>query len=97
MAQGSPASTSSPDAKHEVVIQRASSPAGTHGLHRQSTTRSLREVELSNVNAKLANPLTGYTQNELLQMGEAYARGHGMEDLVEDFQKVGGGDIYPLA
>lgn len=47
----------------------------------------LPEKARRNINAKLANPLSGYTHNELMVMGATYARDHGMPDLEEDFKK----------
>lgn len=37
-------------------------------------------VDIRTVNAKLANPLAGYSESELMQMGEDYARSHGLEN-----------------
>lgn len=39
------------------------------------------------VNSKLAHPLAGYSHAQLIDMGAAYARDHGMEDLQEEFSK----------
>ncbi|KAF8461334.1 MFS sugar transporter [Kalaharituber pfeilii] len=91
----SPASTSSNDVSHEKQAdpitsapQGTTSGAGTSSLRRKSTQRSTAaELALENVNARLANPLAGYTHAELQEMGEAYAREHGMEDLVDEFRK----------
>lgn len=86
----SPASSSSHDIteKRDILPDDGKPGVGNSSLHRRSTNRSGRELEVSNVNAKLANPLAGLTHAELQDMGEAYARKHGMEDLVEEFKVV---------
>lgn len=63
--------------------------SATTTTQQQQQQRQRSDLSTENVNAKLANPLAGYTQRELIGMGGAYARDHGMEDLVEEFQKVG--------
>ncbi|KAK7035227.1 hypothetical protein VNI00_011994 [Paramarasmius palmivorus] len=40
-----------------------------------------------NVNAKLANPLSGVPHERLIEEAKVFAETHGMEDLVLDFQK----------
>lgn len=85
MAHHSPASTSTNDVsqKPAAVHELGESPA----LRRKSTNATA-PLAIENVNAKLANPLAAYTHAELQDMGESYARSHGMEDLVEEFKKV---------
>lgn len=39
------------------------------------------------INYKLAHPLAGISQAELMDMGAAYACEHGMEDLQDEFRK----------
>lgn len=46
-----------------------------------------REKALRNVNAKLANPLAGYTLEELQEMGAKYARENDMIEFEDDFRK----------
>ncbi|KAI5777753.1 hypothetical protein EDC01DRAFT_386336 [Geopyxis carbonaria] len=41
---------------------------------------------ISNINAKLANPLAGIPRADLMDAGEAYARAHGMDDLTDTFR-----------
>jgi len=99
MAQESPTSTSTNDVTQKQVLDQEEIHAhGTSALKRKATSASSRpgEIALKNVNAKLANPLAGYTHRELLAMGEAYARDHGMEELVEDFRKVSGIGLLPV-
>ncbi|KAL7271887.1 hypothetical protein RUND412_005329 [Rhizina undulata] len=45
------------------------------------------EGTVQNINAKLANPLAGYSHAELIEMGAAYARDHDMMELEEEFKK----------
>jgi hypothetical protein len=40
-----------------------------------------------NLNAKLANPLSGIPHDRLIEEAKVFAETHGMEDLVLDFQK----------
>ena len=40
-----------------------------------------------NVNAKLANPLSGLSHEELIADGQKFAMEHGLEDLILEFQK----------
>lgn len=40
-----------------------------------------------NVNARLANPLEGIPQDQLMADAARFAREHGLEDLQEDFRK----------
>ena len=40
-----------------------------------------------NVNAKLANPLAGIPQDQLMRDGAAFARKHGLVDLEDEFAK----------
>lgn len=40
-----------------------------------------------NINAKLANPLSGLTHDELMADGKRFALEHGLEDFVLEFQK----------
>ncbi|RPB25989.1 hypothetical protein L211DRAFT_836083 [Terfezia boudieri ATCC MYA-4762] len=90
MAQESPTSASTNDVTQKQALDQEEIHAhGSSTLKRKTTKASSRpgEIALKNVNAKLANPLAGYTHRELLAMGEAYARDHGMEELVEDFRK----------
>ncbi|GAA95856.1 hypothetical protein E5Q_02513 [Mixia osmundae IAM 14324] len=49
--------------------------------------RKNRDLLISNVNARLANPLAGYTPEQLQVMGRRYAREHGMEDKEDIFAK----------
>lgn len=72
------------EGKPDIPEESTSPPPSLRQQQRQRT-----ELSMENVNAKLANPLAGYTQRELIGMGGAYARDHGMEDLVDEFQKVG--------
>lgn len=44
-------------------------------------------LDTRHINAKLANPLSGFTHDQLMEQGEAYARAHGMEHLVDEFRK----------
>ena len=41
----------------------------------------------SNVNAKLANPLAGIPQDQLMRDGALFARKHGLTDLEDEFAK----------
>ncbi|KAA8904797.1 hypothetical protein FN846DRAFT_951930 [Sphaerosporella brunnea] len=56
--------------------KRASSPAPT-----------LKEEEISEINARLAHPLAGYSREELQEMGARYARDHDMAEFEDDFRK----------
>jgi len=42
---------------------------------------------VTKINAKLANPLSGKSDDQLMRDGESFARKHGMEELVEEFRK----------
>jgi hypothetical protein len=42
---------------------------------------------LSNINAKLANPLVGLSHEQLMDNGAEFARTHGLGDLEEIFRK----------
>ena len=43
--------------------------------------------EVGNLNAKLANPLVGIPQDELIKEGEMFALRNGLEDMSELFKK----------
>jgi hypothetical protein len=48
---------------------------------------AVKEKTLRNINAKLANPLSGYSLETLQEMGAKYARENGMEEYQDDFRK----------
>ncbi|KAI0267080.1 hypothetical protein BC834DRAFT_822948 [Gloeopeniophorella convolvens] len=70
-------------------------------IEKKSPAASIRDVDLSdekhrpihvdnavtNINAKLANPLAGLSHDQLIADGAEFARTHGLEHLVEEFKK----------
>ena len=52
---------------------------------------------ISNVNAKLANPLAGLSHEELMASGAEFARTHGLGHLEEEFKKGALAAQDPLA
>jgi hypothetical protein len=59
-------------------------------LGSQSLRENTKEAGINsseNINAKLANPLSGLTHEELMADGKKFALEHGLEDLVVEFQK----------
>ncbi|KAJ7078680.1 proton myo-inositol cotransporter [Mycena epipterygia] len=64
-----------------------------HG-HAEETNSSLdgsmtmNENPVAAIQAKLQNPLTGFSRDRLQQMGEDFAKHHGLEDHVELFGKA---------
>jgi hypothetical protein len=61
--------------------------SGTQPGFRPSTPSSLKEKEIADINAKLANPLSGYSRDQLQEMGATYARTHDMAEFEDDFRK----------
>jgi hypothetical protein len=61
--------------------------SGTQPDFRPSTPSSLKEKEIADINAKLANPLSGYSRDQLQEMGATYARNHDMAEFEDDFRK----------
>ncbi len=55
------------------------------------------DTALSNVNAKLANPLAGLTHEQLMASGAEFARTHGLGHLEEEFKKGAIAAQDPLA
>lgn len=53
---------------------------GASTSHRPSVAQSAAERARRNINAKLANPLQGYSYNELQKMGRAYAYEHALAE-----------------
>jgi hypothetical protein len=56
-------------------------------IEKQVSVGQDEALDTKNINAKLANPLSGFTHAELMEQGESYAKSHGMEHLVDDFRK----------
>lgn len=55
-----------------------------HGDNEKNLNTPGVNIDIRDVNAKLANPLAGYSNEQLMQMGEEYARKHelgGEEDI----------------
>lgn len=55
-------------------------------LH-ENATPSPPSQSTENINAKLANPLAGWSHEQLMNGGKQFAESHGLEELVEVFQK----------
>ena len=68
----------SADSHIENKIERERSYAST--THRPSVAASAAERARRNINAKLANPLSGYSYHELRRMGRAYAYEHAIAE-----------------
>ncbi|KAF2470714.1 uncharacterized protein BDR25DRAFT_334320 [Lindgomyces ingoldianus] len=60
---------------------------GTSTTHRPSVAASAVERARRNINAKLANPLQGYSYDELRKMGRAYAYEHSLAEK-EDVRAI---------
>lgn len=71
--------TSSPDehVEHSAYRHQCNDSVTTH---RPSVVASAAERARRNINAKLANPLSGYSYNELRRMGRAYAYEHAIAE-----------------
>lgn len=59
-------------------------PISVHENEHQTLEHS---AALHKVNSRLAHPLAGYSHDQLIEMGAAYARDHEMSDLQEEFSK----------
>lgn len=68
-----------------VNSRSSSEKPGPISVHEDETPDHTTAVQRAN--SKLAHPLAGYSQTQLIEMGAAYARDHGMEDLQEEFSK----------
>ena len=55
------------------------------------------DTAISNINAKLANPLEGLSHEQLMASGAEFARAHGLGDLEEVFKKGALAAQDPLA
>lgn len=55
------------------------------------------DTAISNINAKLANPLTGLSHEQLIASGAEFARTHGLGHLEEEFKKGALAAQDPLA
>lgn len=70
-----------PELSQESHIEDTSEPRnGSPPAHRASIAVSAAERARRHLNARLANPLQGYTYNELQKMGRAYALDHALTD-----------------
>lgn len=71
---------SSPDLQAEQKEHKERGNSLGTSAHRPSVAQSAAERARRNVNAKLANPLQGYSYNELRKMGRAYAYEHALAE-----------------
>lgn len=70
-----------PDSPHDSHIDDVSGPRNdSPPSHRASIAVSAAERARRHLNARLANPLQGYTYNELQKMGRAYAHENALAD-----------------
>lgn len=62
---------------------------GSDSFHErtESTGGNTHDGSMKELNAKLANPLHGIPEGELIKNGANFAREHGMPDLAETFSK----------
>lgn len=72
---------------HDANLQRINTSNTHRSGHNLERTATAKEKELQELNAKLANPLAGYSHEELQEMGAKYAREHDMEEFQEEFMK----------
>ncbi|KAI9452476.1 hypothetical protein BJY52DRAFT_1403480 [Lactarius psammicola] len=73
------------------------SPVGSIHDEKRHTPHIQVDNAISNINAKLANPLAGLSHEELMASGAEFARTHGMEHLEEVFKKGALAAQDPLA
>jgi hypothetical protein len=73
------------------------SPAGSIHEEKPHTPHIPVDPAISNVNAKLANPLAGLSHEQLMESGAEFARTHGLEHLEEEFKKGALAAQDPLA
>ena len=71
--------------KQDSLQQTPTSPSARH---RPSVVASAAERARRHLNAKLANPLAGYTYPELRRMGRAYAHEHGLGTEPDDVRAL---------
>ncbi|KAF8257801.1 hypothetical protein EI94DRAFT_1756827 [Lactarius quietus] len=73
------------------------SPVGSIHDEKHHTSRIHVDPAISNVNAKLSNPLEGLSHEQLMASGAEFARTHGLGHLEEEFKKGALAAQDPLA
>lgn len=74
------------DSFRRVNAKQSYSPT-TANPNSHHLSMSDHEAKLAELNSKLANPLAGFSHQELQDKGAKYAREHGLEEYQEEFRK----------
>lgn len=84
-------STTPPPTDEKKVLATNNKDSVRHSEHAGDTEKGrlalAGEATNDDVNAKLANPLAGWTAEALAADGERFAREHGLEDLMPELRK----------
>lgn len=84
-------STTPPRPDEKKVLATNNKESVRHSEHARDTEKGrlalASDAINDDVNAKLANPLAGWTAYELAKDGERFAREHGLEDLIPALRK----------
>ncbi|KAF5351753.1 hypothetical protein D9756_007419 [Leucocoprinus leucothites] len=85
-----PSTSTGPHNNDSKVVEKATGLAHKHESSVslvENASLSSKNAKVRHLNAKLANPLAGLSQDQLIKDGEAFALKHGLEDVTELFSK----------
>ena len=83
----SPADEKTSEKPSQQFIERTSQDSISAHKNEAGFSKHAPDPEEENINAKLANPLAGIPQDQLMRDGAAFSRQYGLEDLESEFTK----------